>query len=184
MAQNTLDDLIVSAQCLQVRSDRSPEPVPAVPRQLDCLDRGTNHVLSQLVHGHRTPAAGLKNHSRLRIMHGTELRLALVFGRFTNDFQIDRLTGSPLFPCRCSSAIRVLEARLRANQQTPLSRRLLSEEAAGHPRCEESSSSPKRKSLSLLALCSEAERLERGSRLECTSHCNIQASRVHRMRSP
>jgi hypothetical protein len=48
MTQNALDDLLIRAQFIQVRSDATPEAVPSVPVDLETFDDGTDDSLSSL----------------------------------------------------------------------------------------------------------------------------------------
>ena len=45
VAKDTLDDLFVRAQLMQVRSNATPEAMPAVPFQSDRFDYRTNDTL-------------------------------------------------------------------------------------------------------------------------------------------
>jgi len=52
MAQNPLHGPFIGPQRVQFGRNPATEPVPAVPLELDGLDRGANHPLRQLVHVH------------------------------------------------------------------------------------------------------------------------------------
>src|SRR5258705_210725 len=50
VTQYALHNFVVSAQCVQVRRNASPEPVPSIPRQPNRFNCRPNHLLRKSVH--------------------------------------------------------------------------------------------------------------------------------------
>ena len=75
MTQDTLNDLFVSAQFIQIRRDAATEPVQAVPVDVETLGDRTNIPENQLIDIQVLARARVKHHTRLRVADGASIRI-------------------------------------------------------------------------------------------------------------